>query len=181
MSEQIKIYNNHIIISLIFIFISTCLYSQDKLNYGTTSLTGKKLQVDKYDCKITPSFNINEDIPETIKLNFNIVWIDKKGSQVGHPDKITLFIKVNNNIEEYCASNRKKLSTVVYNHSQAWILLGKKYLFHNLYPLVIHTLSADCQGMEGASFCPPLLYPTSKFLSALRPMRGSLLLDPLRL
>jgi len=106
-----KRYFNHIINLLIFIFISTCVFSQDNLNFGTTNLASKQLKIDKYDCKISPSFSINEENPENLKLSFNVVWIDKKGSQVQQPDKISLFIKVNSNIEEYCSSNGKKLST----------------------------------------------------------------------
>jgi hypothetical protein len=87
------------------------LFSQDNLNFGTTSISVKQLKIDKYVCKITPSFSINEENPENLKLNFNVVWVDKKGSQVQQPDKISLFIKVNSNIEEYCSNNNKKLST----------------------------------------------------------------------
>jgi len=111
MGLQAKRYFNHIINLLIFIFISTCVFSQDNLNFGTTNLAIKQLKIDKYDCKITPSFSINEENPENLKLSFNVVWVDKKGSQVQQPDKISLFIKVNSNIEEYCSSNGKKLST----------------------------------------------------------------------
>ncbi len=111
MGKQIKKLNNHIVISLILFLISSCLFSQDKLNFGTTSLPGKQLQVDKYDCTISPSFSINEESPENLKLNFTVSWMDKKGSQVQQPDKISLFIKVNNNIDEYCSSNDKELST----------------------------------------------------------------------
>lgn len=111
MGLQTKRYFNHIINLLIFIFINTCVFSQDNLNFGTTNLASKQLKIDKYDCKITPSFSINEENPENIKLNFNVVWIDKKGSQVQQPDKISLFLSVNSNIDAYCSSNGKKLST----------------------------------------------------------------------
>ena len=111
MGLQTKRYFNHIINLLIFVFISTSMFSQENLNFGTTNLGSKQLKIDKYDCKITPSFSINEENPEDLKLNFNVVWVDKKGSQVQQPDKISLFIKVNSNIEEYCSSNGKKLST----------------------------------------------------------------------
>ena len=111
MGLYLKGHFNHTMILLIFIFFSTPIHSQDKLNYGTTNIASKQLEIDKYDCKITPSFSLNEENPENLKLNFDISWIDKKGNLVQQPDKIALFIKVNNNIEEYCSSNGKKLST----------------------------------------------------------------------
>jgi len=111
MGLQIKININHLIILLIFFLPIANTYSQENLKFGTTTIASKQIEIDKFDCKITPSFSISEEIPENVKLNFNMVWIDKKGNQVGHPDKITLFIKVDNNIEEYHISNGKKIST----------------------------------------------------------------------
>lgn len=111
MGLKAKQYYIHIISTLLFLFLGTFMFAQGNLNYGTTNLIGKQLQVDKYDCKITPSFSINEKSPKKLILNFNVEWIDKKGNQVPQPDKISLFFNVNNNIEDYCTSNGKKLST----------------------------------------------------------------------
>lgn len=111
MGLQIKININHLIILLIFFLPISNIYSQENLKFGTTKISSKQIEIDKFDCKITPSFLISEENPENIKLNFNVVWIDKKGSQIQQPDKVSLFIKINNNIEEYCSSNGKKLST----------------------------------------------------------------------
>ncbi len=111
MGLQTKKYFNHLICLLIFVFINSFAFSQENLNFGTTTISGKQIKVDKYDCKITPSFTINEGTPEKIKLDFNIVWVDKKGKQAQQPDKTSLFLSINSNIDAYCSGTQKKLST----------------------------------------------------------------------
>ena len=93
--------------------VFSCLsgFSQDKLKYGKTHLKTKDIIIDKLTCKITPSLEINKTRPDNIKLFFGIKWFDKKNNLVGGPEKFTLFIKINNNLNDYCSATNKEIST----------------------------------------------------------------------
>jgi len=86
-------------------------FSQEQLNFGTSNLSEKKIAVDKYFCSIAPSITIAQDKPDNIKLTFKINWLNKDNLQIAVPDKFSLFIKYNDNIDVYCTTNDKKLST----------------------------------------------------------------------
>jgi hypothetical protein len=85
--------------------------AQVQLNYGSTALSQKQLFVDnKYTCKITPSFFIQEQKPGELKLYFGIEWADKKNTQIQKPEKIDLILKIDNNLLDHANQTEKKLS-----------------------------------------------------------------------
>ena len=104
-------YCKNVFFLALFVFGFFWGYSQDKLEYGRNPLNTKEISIDKLTCKITPSFAISQKNPDNIKLYFGVVWQDKKDNVVEAPDKFTLFVKVNNNIDDYCSANHKEIST----------------------------------------------------------------------
>jgi hypothetical protein len=111
MNLQVKRFIRYVTFLIFCGFLNSPGFAQQNLNFGTTMLTGKQFAVDKYDCKIAPSFFILKDSPEKLSLNFKVSWMDKKGSPIQKPDKISLFIHLNGSINAYATSNGKKLST----------------------------------------------------------------------
>lgn len=96
---------------LILLYLHLPAHSQDKVEYGTTDIVGKKLTVeDKYVCTIAPTFVINKDNPDRIKLFFTVDWSYKNNVKITNFDKVTLFVKVNDSFNDYCNTNNKKLS-----------------------------------------------------------------------
>ncbi len=99
----------YLIIILLFTYLPG--HGQQKLKFGSSSLDSKQLTIDKNKCIITPSFTISEERPDILKLFFKVEWLNKNNKQIPHPEKTTLFIKHLKNIDEYCSTNQKKLST----------------------------------------------------------------------
>lgn len=99
----------YLIIVLLFIYLPG--HGQQKLKFGSSSLDGKQLTIDKNKCTITPSFTISEERPDILKLFFKVEWLNKNNEQIPHPEKTTLFVKYLKNIDDYCSTNQKKLST----------------------------------------------------------------------
>ena len=108
--QKIKYFKNIFLLAL-FVFSASLGYSQDKLEYGRNPLNTKEIIIDKLTCNITPSFVIDQENPDNLKLYFGVVWLDKKDNVVQEPDKITVFVKVNNNLDDYCRANHKEIST----------------------------------------------------------------------
>ncbi len=104
-------YCKYVFFLALLIFGFTMGYSQDKLEYGRNPMQTKSISIDKLTCKITPSFVINQKNPDNIKLYFGVVWQDKKANVVEAPDKFAVFLKLNNNLDDYCNANHKEIST----------------------------------------------------------------------
>ncbi|RLD62204.1 MAG: hypothetical protein DRJ05_00915 [Bacteroidetes bacterium] len=104
-------HNKQIFFLGILVLFSLMGFSQVKLDIGKTSLQTKEFKIDKLTCKITPSLEISNSKAENIKLVFIVQWFDKKNNYVQGSGKTGIFIKINNNIDSYCSSNQKTIST----------------------------------------------------------------------
>ena len=83
-------------------------HTQKKLDYGSNEFKSRTIEINKLSCKITPSFTINENNPEIIKLAFAVNWFDKKGQSIEVPDKFLLFFILDNNFQDYLDDNNKR-------------------------------------------------------------------------
>jgi len=104
-------FEKHVSLLVILALFSIVGFSQVKLDIGRNLLQTKEFKIDKLTCKITPSLEISNGKPDEIKLFFNVEWLDKKSNQIMASKKHSLFIKINNNIDNYCSANKKTIST----------------------------------------------------------------------
>ena len=145
-------------LNVFFILILVCSffisYSQDKMEYGKNTLRSQSLKVEKYNMKVTPILEIDETMPSEMKLSFKVEWWDKKSNLIQKPEKIDVFINVNDYLTIYGNINNKKVT-----ESSGLLNIGKKEVdkVNSISITPIGVLSvADYQQIHFRDKMPPI-------------------------